>query len=407
MVNALDPAAFHGMRMTWFLLLLGVGILALIIVHVVKRLTETDPVHVDPPAPLPPPSAVLRPEVVQTPTNVLQPFSPIPLTIDGASPEAIASLRRILADERSYGRDRQERILGWLLTTNARIREIDAFIADWGQIFATAVNEICESNPAWASAGELDRDDIRDGAARKALERFEIRVADLEYEIIAEPPALAATADDALLARYGFETLSFYFRNADSFGRVHVARIDDWYRPRFEALVAKGLAKRGADVAAEAVLQTLTLKEMEVVAEGVEHKRFTRKAPAIEFLSTLPDLRERLGRHVSLRELFQLLPLPAEFSHLDLPALGHAWAYAAEYAKLLDITYSTAAQAQRAAAEATFDEYAKGWNVEASFGDTPCCPSCAKQAGERRGARQAPRLPHHVGCSCHLSQTYA
>jgi hypothetical protein len=394
---------------TELLLLAGVGILVALIWQAVKRLRgdgSSRSLQLDPPASVLPPIPPVSPRVEQVPANVFQPFSPIPLTIEGASHDAKASLRKIFEDERIYAGDRRERLLAWLLTTNVHIQEIDAFIAEWGPKFTATVKQLCESDPDWAAAGELDRDDIRDGAARKAIDRLEVRVTDLDYEVISEPPALVDTADDALLARYGFETLVFYFRNAEPLDRVHVVRSDDYFRPRFEALVAKGLAKRGGDVAPEGVLQTMTIKDMEGLAQGVDHKRFTRRAPAIEFLSTLPDLRERLGRHVSLRELFQLLPLPPEFSHLDLAALGHAWAYAAEYAKLLDITYSTAAQAHQTAAEATFDEYAKGWRVDSSFGDTPCCPFCAKQAGERRGARSAPRLPHHVGCSCHLSHLY-
>lgn len=69
---------------------------------------------------------------------------------------------------------------------------------------------------------------------------------------------------------------------------------------------------------------------MEAVAEGVKHKGFARRVPAIEFLTALPDLRERLGRHVSWRELFRVRLLPPEFADLDLAALSHAWAYATE-----------------------------------------------------------------------------
>src|SRR5262245_984534 len=69
------------------------------------------------------------------PPNVLQPFSPIPLTVEGASPEAIQGLRAILNDDKTYGRARRDRVLEWLLTTNARVIEIDQFIADWGGQF--------------------------------------------------------------------------------------------------------------------------------------------------------------------------------------------------------------------------------------------------------------------------------
>ena len=400
--------------MTWVFLLAIVGVAVFAIAWLMTRESRHEPNSSVAPdrrtignelvkrASLPPAGAA---PTEPTPDNLLQPFSPIPLTVDGASAEAIMSLRAILADN-AYDRGRPDQVLAWLLTTNARVKEIDAFLGEWGPKFTTAVKTLCEADPEWALVGELDRDDIRDGACKKAIEHFDVRLDDLDYEVIADIPMLPATADDALLARFGYDTLSFYLRNADDINRVRVVPSDDWYRTRFEDLVAKGLARRGAEVDLKAVLQGLTLKQMEAVAEGIEHKRFTRKAPAVEFLSVLPDLRERLGRHVSMRELFQLLPLPAEFSHIDLAALGHAWAYAAEYAKLLSVTHSTAAWAHRAVTEAVMDEYAKGWSIDAGYGGTACCPSCAKRVGERRGARSAPKLPHHVGCTCQLSQIY-
>jgi len=397
--------------MMWGLLLVLVVIVALVISQVMGKQAINNRDSRTPDAdPAPSVPGVTTPETASRSAarddSVLQPFSPIPLTLVDVAPEAIALLRNILDDERTYGRDRQERILEWLLTTNGRVKEIDSFITEWGVKFTATVKELCESDPDWGSVRELDRDDIRNGVCQKVIEGFEVRVADLNYDVIAEAPTLPATADDRVLAQFGFGTLSFYFQRADSFDRVYVAPSDDWYRPRFETLVTKGLAKRGTDLTPQAVLETMTLKEMEAVAEGVEHKRFTRRAPAIEFLTTLPDLHERLGRHVSLRERFQLMPLPEEFSHLDLLALSHAWAYTAEYAKLLDATYSAASRAQQVVTQATFDEYAKGWLVEPWVADAPCCRFCAKQAGEHRSGRNAPKLPHHVGCSCQLSQIY-
>src|SRR5258706_7197664 len=125
--------------MTWFLILIAVVVL---IVWAARRKTP-DPLPRSQPlgaaAPPMPRVVALSPLAKPAPSNVLQPLSPIPLTIEGASPEAVASLRRILEDERSYGRDRQERLLEWLLTTNARVKEIDAFLAEWGPKFALAV----------------------------------------------------------------------------------------------------------------------------------------------------------------------------------------------------------------------------------------------------------------------------
>lgn len=346
-------------------------------------------------------------EVTLAVGNQLQPFSPIPLTIEGTSSAAVADLRRLLDDDQSNSRDRHEKILSWLLTTNARVREIDAFIAEWGPKFEARVRELCMTDPDWASAGELDRQDILEGASQRATASFEIRAAELDYAAIAQFPSMPATADDALLERYGFETLSFYFRHAGDLTRVHVSPSADWYRPRFEDLVTKGLAKRGVDVEPTAILQTMTLKDMEALVPDLPHKRFTRRAPAMEFLAGVSDLKERLGKGVSFRELFQIAPLPDEFSGLDLSALAQAWAFADEYAKLLERTFSTAAWAKRAIDGATRDEYAKGWRVDGTYsGEQACCPLCARQRGEIRGRGAPPRLPHHVGCTCSLSQIY-
>ena len=241
---------------------------------------------------VPSPTAAATPALQPVSGNILQPYSPIRLTVVGASPDQIGALRTILADQRTYRRDRQERILGWFLTTNARIKEIDTFIAEWGPKYRAAVKVLCEADSDWASASELDRRDIEDGARRKAFAELEVRVADFDYNAIAEPPRLPAEADDAMLSRFGFDSLSFYFQNAGDLDHVHVVPSDDWSRARFEELVAKGLARRGADVTPAGVLETLTLKEMEALVEDLEHHRFTRRAPAIEFLTALQDLRD-------------------------------------------------------------------------------------------------------------------
>ena len=53
----------------------------------------------------------------------------------------------------------------------------------------------------------------------------------------------------------------------------------------------------------------------------------------------LPDIWERLGKIVAFRELFQLQPLPNEFSEIDLKEVSKSWKYVSEVAFLIGHTY--------------------------------------------------------------------
>ena len=96
------------------------------------------------------------------------------------------------------------------------------------------LEQACERDPDWATASELDQEDIREGHARRILDALDVRDPDLDYSVIANPPQLNATADDALLQRYGFSPMLLYIRAGATRGRAYVIGPDDPARKEFK-----------------------------------------------------------------------------------------------------------------------------------------------------------------------------
>lgn len=317
-----------------------------------------------------------------------------PLTLLGLSAADARKLASALEAEKSY------EIRDWLVEVvareNVRCKELDDWVALSKPKFDAAVEQAKQASEGWARASERDKEDYLAGFREAAARKLPVRPADVEttLALLTEEPE-DLTVDDKLLSRFKdepelYRALLWAFAGGN---RIQAVPAGAYRRKEFEELAARGYLRRGTEIPMDDILASLTLKEMSEVAGDAAPKKFTRKAPAIEFLKTLPDLTERLGRVVAFRELFQAAPL----ADVDINAVAASYRYAGRVAELIAQTLESGVRTLQ------------DWVVEADFEPTSwklssedCCPQC--QADNGKTWRKAPsrRPPFHIGCTSSL-----
>jgi hypothetical protein len=327
---------------------------------------------------------------------VLKPKSTFPLTLCGIEYEVAKKIQEILDEGGNQGKGLQDiskMLVPIIIKTGLRVKEIEDYIEKFRPIYLHRIEELKQDSPEWATASEEDREDLLVDFQIEALDSLYIRpYFDLSFWLIHTPPNLKIAA--GLLERYGYDNVSFYLKNVSSISKIHHTNPGTWVREKFEKLTELGLAKRGNSIAPELILATLKLKDLNSLASDL-NRQFKRKDEAIQFLSKLPDIYQRIGRITPLRGMFQLNQLPSEFSNVDLNKVSLALDFAEVVASLLIHTYF-------AAHEPPSGEelrYIKGWKVD-TVKDAFTCPFCERFDGKIFPKESYPKVPFHIGCRC-------
>jgi hypothetical protein len=327
--------------------------------------------------------------------HVLNPKSPLPLTINGLSITDARKLKGYLDEEINWGRKLDE-ITYLLAQTNATCKEVEEYIAKFKPQYKQAIERLKDASPEWKVASEKDKEDILMEFQQKALDSLTVRPSDPDvFEALFDDLPSDVTADDKLLENFAGDTglYSFYVSHLWTAGQVKTVPPDDYYRKKYEALVGKGLAIRGQDIGMEQVLNGLRLKDINEVVKGLVEKPFGRKVKAIEFAMSVPDIKERLGRVIAFRELFQL----RELDGIDFNEIQKCYRHARAVATLIKDTYVAGAYTLRTSDEAKDIKY-DSWKISAGN----CCDGC-KTYHEKKYKRRPSKLPpFHLGCNCQL-----
>lgn len=331
---------------------------------------------------------------------ILNPDATFPLTIRGADETTASTIKTILEQTATSSiYEIQQVMLPVIAQHNIRCKEIDQYINKYKPCYLQSIEEMKSGSPEWNEASELDRQDLLEEFKLRALESLQVRPY-CDIEVLFEESERDHTVDDVLINRYGFDSMRFYLRKSKRLNKVHVVPADSRDREKFEKLVSLGLSRQGASIEVSEILTGLTLKELNGLGEGLAPKKFSRKAQAVEFLSALDDINNRLQKHVSFRQLFQLDRLPDDLTHIDLESVARSWAFAEEVTLLLIHTYTMSDNKRR-----TRDYYKelgfsiRGWKID-TIDDSSCCPACREAGKKTYGASMLPRVPLHVGCRC-------
>ncbi|MDM4765979.1 hypothetical protein [Pelomonas sp. SE-A7] len=332
---------------------------------------------------------------------LLNPKSPLPLTVVGADRVTAARLKDLLG-RAEYWTQKVPEVALLIAQHNLQFKELDAFVAQHKRRFDADVEQRIASSSEWAAASAKDRADLRsefEDAAEEALGIFVGR-ADLGLLLHGQPAAFAD--DDELLKLFnGDATLySFYLSQLGRANPVVTVKAEDYGRKSWEQLVEKGMAQRGKDIPLQLLLEGLKLKELNDILADVVGKPLGRKAKAVEVAVALPDLHDRLSQRIAFREMFQALP-PAD---LDVAGLVGSFAYASSVATVVQQTYFTAVQTLEAIEERKRDSgIYDAWEI--SNWEDPL-PACAAAVCKKYDRLPAKRPPFHVGCNCRLACSF-
>lgn len=325
---------------------------------------------------------------------IIGPDLPFPVTLYGL--EETEAAKMVTAFEQGEDYEIGEWFTHLVAQKNIRCKEIDEWLGEAKPKVREKVKQRVLASTEWSHATELDKKDllveIQDGAVGELAVRPGMY--DTARTLLLEEPQ-DLTVDDALLERFKDSPHTYlsllYAISAGT--KVQVAPAGDYRRKTYDELYEKGFMRRGQEIAIEDILASMTMKQMQEIAAADAPKKFTRKAHAIDFLKGLPDIRQRLEKTISFRELFQLRPIEG----IDLDELAKAHTYSSEVARVILRTLRASVDSQRQR-ESRMDEYANGWEL---FSED-CCPSCRAQHGKtwKRLPQKLP--PFHVGCEAHV-----
>lgn len=332
---------------------------------------------------------------------VLNPASPLPLTLLGAD-RALAEKVRAVLGRRQYWSEKVPELALLIAQHNLRFKEVDEFVAQYRPKFEALVSQAIASSAEWASASEMDREDLRAEFEEAALDKLGVHVGGGDLPTLLEGQPGGFEDDDELLRRFGGDSAlySFYLTQLGRPDAVSTVKAQDWGRKSWEKLAEMGLALRGKDIPMHKLLDGLRLKDLNELLAGAVPKPLGRKAKAIEAALALPDLQERLSQRLALREMFQ----PVVPANLNVDALRNAFGYASTVAMVVQQTYYTAVKTLEAIAERKRDpDLYDAWEVQ-NFEDP--LPACAKPYCKKYDRLPAKRPPFHLGCSCQLEGSY-
>ncbi len=333
---------------------------------------------------------------------IINPRSTFPLTIYGINEKEANELKMILEEGFTKGiYDVLPKLIPFIASSNLKCKEIDEYVKKFKPVYLKKIEELKKASVEWPTLSDNDKEDLLFTFRQAAIDSLDIRPnCNLEYLFEYEPGDISI--DDLLLQRYGYDLMQFYISRADRLDKVFIIPADHYYRKYFERLVEKKLAIQGADIPMNLILNALTLKEINEIISDLNMKPFTRKNKAVEYLLTVPDMKERLKREIAFRELFKLSPLPEEFNNINLEDISKAWKYTTEVATLLIETYISGGYAKRDFLERNkYLDTIKSWEI-ITAGDN-ACPYCKRLALKEYPKDVYPKVPLHIGCRCLVS----
>lgn len=334
-------------------------------------------------------------------TWVLNPKSPLPLTLYNADRKLAGQLKELLGTAEYWSQKIPEVAL-LIAQHNLRFKEVDTFIAVHKVKYLAKIEHLISSSTEWAEASEKDREDLRAEFESKAIESLAVSVGRADIACLLEGEPENFTEDDELVRKFGTDSslYPFYLSALGRTAQVVIVKAEDYNRKRWEQLVEKGFARRGKDIPIRLLLEGLRLKDINELLAGAIEKPIGRKAKAIETALKLPELESRLAERISYREIFQVLP-PAG---IDTEELGRSFAYATALATIVQQTYYTGVRTLEAIAERKRESgIYNAWEIT-NWGDPT--PPCATAFCKKYDRLPTKRPPFHVGCDCQLGNAF-
>jgi hypothetical protein len=332
---------------------------------------------------------------------VLNPNANFQLTLQKCEKEAANEIRSILDNEEIYGRDKIDKLLEIFSVHNVLVKEVEEYKTKYQKQYFDKIEELKNNSTEWKNAYEADKNDLLEEFRETALNTIYERP-NVDLKTLFENEPNDRTIDDQLIKDFGFENIQTYLRYSDKPEKIRIFPNDHYARPKFENLEKINLAERGYKLPKEDILLTLTLKQLNSISKHPE-KQFSRKQQAVDYILTLPNLEENIGKNVSMREMFRLKKLPEKYNHIILTEISNAWNYTTIIVELLISTYRNTFYFDSNKKEDK--DYIKGYKIEYRREDIHC--ECCKNHSEKTYTESnIPSFPLHIGCQCFIDTIY-
>ena len=225
-----------------------------------------------------------------------------------------------------------------LLENEIQVAEVNAFQNEVRPIVEDRVHKLITEDEEWESLGEKDKKDKLSEYIQKSMITFDeekvtpAMETDLSYLAMNSPVQVPLLRE--MINEYGVTNVNTY---CEYFGRKNpvISIPNAAYRKPLEELVKAGLAYSGKDMSVDELLSSLTLNELNDITEP--EARFKRKDKAIKFISEKENVTSIIEKHVALRSLFALKPLPIQFNAFDVNGFSRIQSY---YEALADVVFS-------------------------------------------------------------------
>jgi hypothetical protein len=332
---------------------------------------------------------------------IFNPGAPFELRLLNADKEVFLKIRKILSDLTLNDYNKVPQIVGFFAEHNLKVKEVEDYKIKYRKVYFDKIEELKNNSNEWNSVGEKDKEDMLIDFRQIAMNEIYEKTKFDDYFLF-EYEYKNLKIDNEIISEYGFENVETYLRYSDTLNKVRVLPNGNYNRPRFEKLVEVGLACRGNAIPLPEILSTLTLKDLNELAKNpaIEYKR---KNLALDYLLNLPDIIERIGSKISLREFFKLNPIPEKYSSLNLKEISENLNYINIVVCLLIDTYRNSCFT----IETLLDkEDVKGYTVSNYDPEKFMCPCAKKLINKNYPKSRPPKIPYHIGCTCSLEKIY-
>jgi hypothetical protein len=326
---------------------------------------------------------------------IMNPESVFPITLLGEDEDIANELRARI--------DNNEDFTDLIAKHNLKFKELESYKKKLSKAYEAIYNDLLSSkDSALSELNDLDRQEIIDEIKIEAFSKVDVGLEEFDddiFTIITSKPE-DITYDDQLVNEYDQNTLNHYVYLHKYLNKTKLITKDNYNRHKYESLNKIGLALRGKEIELSECLNTLKLEELNNIAKS--DKKFGRKNTAIAYILENTEATQRAENSIPFLSLFQLLPLPGKFAHIDMNKLEVLWDYHAAEQRVITITLECVYQNSRnlAREKQSFD----GTGVKLrDFSIISCgCSDGKSYCNETFTNRRPPRLPFKFGCSCTL-----
>lgn len=235
------------------------------------------------------------------------------ITLIGASESVAKQIQEILdGNDSIYDAEKIIRVI--MMENKVDVEEINTFRSQVRPIVEKRIQKLISEDQEWESLGERDREDKRQEYIDLSMVKFDNEkvtpfVAGSLSELVLESPAEIPSLDE-MIKHYGLTNIITYSEYIDR-KKTIISIQDPKYRKPLEDLVNVGLAYNGKDMSIEELLSSLTLNELNEIADTTS--RFSRKEKAIKYIAEKEDVSSIIEKHIALRSLFTLKPLQDQY----------------------------------------------------------------------------------------------